>query len=165
LDRGFSLRPDLEVPAMDDREGAFDHFGGAWRSLDPPAPDDGPEPRDPVTRRAVSWLAAAWHMVPVPAVPAVPAVGTARPVRHHVRRAAAAAILISASALAWNEWHRREALAPPPASPATGPPPASVVLAGPDRIEVRSGDVRLILLTSTEDSLPVSVPDLDGEVR
>jgi hypothetical protein len=117
----------------------------------PPLADDIAE-ADPETARAVRWMQAAWQELEIPAarVPNLARRAPRRLRRLHFALAAAAGLLLAAGAALW----RGLAGAPPePAARlAEGPAlPAAdrveVLAALPDRVELRSGPVRLVLLT------------------
>jgi hypothetical protein len=139
----------------DDRE-LFEGLGAAWRNQPVPQPGGDLVATDAVTQRTVQWLAAAWAAQAVPPV-RLPA----RITRRHARTAwrvswrplAAAAVLILILTVPLMQ---REP-GPTPVDHGTPPP---VVAANPlsppqtptvtaDGLELRSGPVRLLLLSKT----------------
>jgi len=139
----------------------LDALGAAWRSLAPPDPAAALDAPDPATRAAIDWMRAAWQAGAPAAPTAIPWRLRLRLARPSVRPllpwiAAAAATLLVALLL-------RPAPSPPPgAEPVelaahphppepshAGSPGASpeLVSLSADRMELRSGPVRLILFT------------------
>jgi len=134
----------------------------AWQELEAPAANRELEDEDPLTQEAVRWMAEAWSQLEAPA-----AVATAegRPRRRlrilrSAARAVAAALLVRALALLFPHGDAPDPLVEGPPT-AAGPPPPTVaqppaqaanrpvlLATAEDRIEVRSGSVRLTLLQS-----------------
>lgn len=144
----------------------------AWMRLDAPEPSTDLSKCDPETARTVRWLQDAWATVEVPAVP----VFRAAPAPKHGRRAAivavaAAAAVIAIVAIRASDTGRRLPLGRGPARDAVAeakevrrepdrlpPQPertAASVAVGEvrDEIALRSGPVRLVLVTATETEL------------
>ena len=126
----------------------LDPLRRAWNALDPP-PIARAEPRDAATRATLAWLRAAW------AVEACPPVRVTRTERFPwaVLMPATAAALLAALLLPPR----------PPAEPrlpvdrvvATVEPepvePVQIVTSSPERLELRSGAVTLVLLNPPDD--------------
>ncbi len=124
-----------------------------YASLRPPPLADDAAEADPETARTVQWMRDAWHGLEIP--PArVPRVTRRAPRRLRRLRfallAAAAGLLLAAGAALW----RGLAGAPPDPAARLAEGPAlpdadrvEVLAALPDRVELRSGPVRLVLLT------------------
>lgn len=160
---------------MDDRDrddAATDGLRKAWRDLTPPAPADGGEPADVVTRAAVAWMATAWKNLPAPVAGMRRSAAPVR-LRFRFRRAAAAALLVAAAgAGSWWLFTNPGAGPGPSVPPGTGapdpgtsvagggPPAVAVLTASADRIEMQSGPVRLVLLTSANPDDPTPNGDL-----
>ncbi len=131
---------DEELPLAD--------LQAAWRTLDAPpatAPLDAP---DATTLATVEWLREAWQATATPPAPSVPWRLRARPL---LRRASpwlalAAALLLFARTLAERPVAPL-AIEPPVASRAVPRLDRPIARVTPDRMEMRSGHVRLILLT------------------
>ena len=138
----------------------------AWSRLEPPRPDPDLEGSDEPTRAAVEWMRAAWSRLEAPA-PVVPLALHRR--RSGWRRwaqplAAAAGVLVALGV--WLALQRLEPGVRPDGvdtettarthvgEPAPVPLDDGVELAAlaPDRVELRSGPVRLILLTGEASS-------------
>jgi ferric-dicitrate binding protein FerR (iron transport regulator) len=149
--------------ARRDEELPLDELRRAWATAEPPRPDAALDAADASTRAAVAWMQAAWNRVEAPA-PVVPLALRAR--RRGWRRwaqplAAAAGVLVALGA--WLALQRIPGGARPggvdteTTAQVEGPAPAlpdtkvEVAALAPDRVELRSGPVRLILLTG-EDS-------------
>lgn len=148
-------RPDDGLP--------LDELRRAWAAAEPPPPDPDLDQADASTRAAVAWMQAAWSRVEAP-VPVAPLALRAR--RSGWRRwaqplAAAAGVLLALSAALWLQ-RSGPAVRPGGVDTETtaqieGPAPTrpdtdvEVAALAPDRVELRSGPVRLILLTG-EDS-------------
>jgi hypothetical protein len=114
-----------------------DPLRALWEAVEPPPPARGLADEDAATRAAVQWLQAA-HARVAPALRMPSAPRRRFRLRPLAPLAAAAALLLLL-------------LVPPrpePAAAAPPPPRAGVELlaSGADRIELRSGTVRLILL-------------------
>jgi hypothetical protein len=139
----------------------------AYRELQPPPPHRELREEDAATRASVAWLAQAWSALEAPAgstirrAPAARSAGSAGRrairLRQLVLLGAAAAILALAFAPLFREASdpRHEPasarLAAAASSPAAAPiahaaPAIEVLHAGRDRVELRSGAVRLTLL-------------------
>jgi len=115
----------------------------AWTALDAPAVADDWRDTDPRTRVAVDWMRAAWSEVR-PSRPLTPPVRTWR--TFHPWRAAAAALLVG-TALASAIDRGRVAGTPAAESIASSTETITVAAVEPDRLELISGPVRLILLS------------------
>jgi len=140
-------------------------LSAAWRALPPPDPTSIVDAPDPATRAAIAWLQDAWRA-------SAPALSLDRklPWRLRIRLArrrarpitrwlaSAAAVLLVLSLL--SRTSRRSPLAPPPelasqrvaAVDASHEPVSEPVSVTADRMELRSGPVRLILLTPPSES-------------
>jgi hypothetical protein len=143
----------------------------AWRSIPPPDPTAPVDAPDAETRASVEWLSAAWRAAAshAPAPSTLPARLRARLLRR--RAAAIAPWLAAAAALVLGiTWFARSERTPSPPielaseHSATVEPPLAPRSAGPesgepklvtltaDRMELRSGPVRLILFTPSQES-------------
>ena len=144
---------------LDGSDLPLDELRRAWERLETPRPEPELEDCDPRTRAAVAWMQAAWSRVEAPA-PRVPLARPAlRPQPWMLPLAAAAGVLLALAvvfALQRLGVGVRPAdvdtpIAAQPASqgaPAPRPDDAVELAAlAPDRVELRSGPVRLILLT------------------
>jgi hypothetical protein len=169
-------RDDAPLPDDGLDKEALDALRAAYHALPPPPPVRELSEEDATTRAAVAWMAAAFAALPVPACP-VPA--TARPAApapaarsaawsaaRTARRFAAAAALLALllGAAFWLATLRPAPDTPPApvvvAPRADGTPPAeprlatAVVAAAPDRLELTSGPVRLLLFTESFEPAP-----------
>jgi hypothetical protein len=165
--------PGREDDVADAGAAPLEEFAAAWRALEPPAVDDLEATPDPATRASIEWLRAAWQAAAPPAPRELP---WSLRMRRTLRRAAPWSALVATAAaivlLLSPVRHRSPADSPalPPTVPveqvAIGPrtpertPPATEIHA--DRMEMRSGNVRLILFTS---SPPPRAPDAIPETR
>jgi len=141
-----------------DREERLRELEAAWRSLPLPPPNRELEDEDPATRQAVEWMRSAWVSLEIPRAPAPPVPMRARR-RWPSRLARIAAVLVlalgalllarSISAPDETEIARTPPTNDTEARQGPDPPPPAVALlaATADRIELRSGPVRLVLLT------------------
>jgi hypothetical protein len=132
-------------------------LGELYRRLTPPPLADGLDEADAETARAVRWMQAAWMGLEVP--PA--AVPIAAPPRKKLLRRAlpwlvAAGVLASGAALL-----RLGARAPEPEEHVSAAP---IVIEDvrADRLELRSGPVRLLLLSPPKRGEALSDPDSTG---
>ncbi|MSR63978.1 MAG: hypothetical protein EXS08_16260 [Planctomycetes bacterium] len=125
-----------------------------YRSLQPPTTADELAEADPGTVRAVEWMRAAYRGLVVPpcALPrATPRPRrAARPVPRVLALAAAAAALVLGAAALWRRL-ARPAANPGPERVAQVPAPVAregveILSVLPDRLELRCGPVRLVLL-------------------
>jgi len=150
---------DSDRPPQDDW---LAELRAAWREGPEPASDRPLAEEDLHTRLAVDWMRQAWLALPVPAASAPRVPAATRSIRW--RFAAAAALLLALGLPlaigAWRRTHRTAASAAPPA-PVAGPlaptaptapavPPetaATIVAIDEHHLELRSGPVRLYLLT------------------
>ncbi len=154
---------------------ALRELGALYRGLRPPPLADGASEADPETARAVQWMRAAWGGLEIPParVPALPrraprALWRLRgPARSRLLGAAALLLALGGAAL----WRALRPGAEPARAPrvAQGPAPAAergveVLAALPDRLELRSGPVRLVLLDPphTEPDTQTIEPNLGG---
>lgn len=153
-----ALEPPLEPP--------LDELAAAWGAIEPPAATAPLAAPDATTRAAVDWMARAWQATAEPPAPRLPWRLRARPLLRHATPflATAAALLLwvrfAATDLSRIETPLEpEQLAHRSAEPTTAPiaeplaaPPASLPITHvtADRTELRSGRVRLILLTPPE---------------
>ena len=149
-----------------DDDALIEALRGAWQGSVPPSPSRALGEEDPLTQRAVAWTRAAWLALPVPAARAPVAPISVLP-RRRGRAVAAAAALLVAVGLAWLVAVSRRESAPqldgpvateapaPPEPPALPEPPAPTIVAVDDhRIELRSGPVRLYLITESHPEDP-----------
>ena len=139
----------------------LDALREAWGRLDAPAPHRALADEDRMTQAAVGWVVRVWRSLESPPLPArlplrrrMDGRWRARPdrLREWLPRLAAALFLSVLASTWW--WARPQADAPPPlertvdlpvSEPALAPPP-QVLANQADRIEMRSGPVRLTLL-------------------
>jgi hypothetical protein len=143
--------------------GEFDELRelrGAWRALEPPAATAPIDEPDPATRATVEWLRAAWR-ASEPAAPQIWSLPWSLRMRLRLRRArlapiaaaAALVVAIAAGAGVWSshvaESRRLETPRADDVAPSLSLVPSYVT---PDRMELRSGAVRLILLTPSSES-------------
>ncbi len=125
-------------------------LAAAWRVVEPPEPTASLDAPDQETRATVEWLRNAWN-ASTPPVPALPWRLRGRPlVRRIAPWLAAAATLLLALRLLLPVTERTaipQSLesSPPPSNPTPTALVATVVLR--DRMEMRAGDVRVILFT------------------
>ena len=146
-------------------------LGEAWRSLEPPAPADGLADCDPLTRASVEWLRDAWQRLEPQRPVALPARSSPNPWRQAVAPlAVAAAVLAVLAGSAW--WGTRPGPEPAPRVADLDPTPfagsvlplgagAGVSHVASDRIELRSGNVRLVLLTGP----PAGAADMADDTK
>ena len=131
-----------------------------YRALQPPPLADDADDADPETARAVQWMRDAWQGLEIPAarVPMAPrrVRRVARPLRFALLAAAAALLALGGAAL-WRALGR--APSAPSSAPRLADRPAprdtsgvEVLAALPDRLELRSGPVRLVLLAPADDA-------------
>lgn len=144
----------------------------AWAEVAPPAAERELAELDAGTRRAVEHLRRAWRSLEAPASVGAAPLWRARPApRSFVPAAAAALLLALLGAAAWLGWSAAPArTSQPPVARGGVPPPqggelpfgaaAGVVAVTSDRIEMRAGNVRLVLLTG---GAPGADPDSDTE--
>jgi hypothetical protein len=128
-----------------------------YRRLQPPPLADDLEGSDPETARVVQWMQGAWRGLTPPRT-LVPGRTLPRPTVRLVPRlriaAAAAAVLLAGAAL-WRVLSRTDPTSAPahlaqaPAEPLRG---VEVIDVRPDRLELRSGPVRLLLLDPPPES-------------
>jgi hypothetical protein len=165
-------RDDAPLPDDGLDKEALDALRAAYHALPPPPPVRELSEEDATTRAAVAWMAAAFAALPVPACP-VPA--TARPAQASLaslsaaraarRFAAAAALLALLLGAAWWLATLRPAShsssAPVAVAPRADSTPlpnaqlaAALVAAAPDRLELTSGPVRLLLFTESFEPAP-----------
>jgi len=130
-------------------------WGALYRGLEPDPLADAAGDADPRTARVVAWMRAAWEELEVPPARAPRALRRrAAPRRLLLLGALAAAALAVLGAALWRAGPRplpaHVAQGPVPRAPAepSAPAPftAGVVALPDDRIELRSGPVRLVLL-------------------
>ena len=117
-----------------------------YRRLEPPPLADGAEEADLETRRVVQWMRGAWRGLEVPPVRVPIAVRRPRRDARFTLLAAAAALVLGVAL--WRVLRARVAPAPAPLvqTPAPAADAIEVVAMLPDRLELRSGTVRLVLL-------------------
>lgn len=160
--------------------GPLRELGALYRGLQPPPLADGASAADPRTARVVQWMQSAWRGLEVPParVPELPrrAPQGLRALRGPARLAllgAAAALLVLGGAALWralrhvDEPARAPRVAENPDNAAGGGDKESeveVLAALPDRLELRSGPVRLVLLEPppTEPDTQTIEPRLGG---
>ena len=134
---------------MPDGYDPLDDLREAWRSVEPPPPADELADADPTTRAVVGWLREAWQGLEPrnPLRPPVPAPVLAFRPATLARLAVAALVVALAAALFW----RPEGARVPEMEvvPERLVPRERVQFASltSEHIEMRSGPVRLILLT------------------
>lgn len=134
-------------------EDPLDALRQAWQHSTPPPLH--PEPEDALTRASVAWCRQSWQQLQPPVV-RVPVGLRRRPRRARLLRPIAAAAAVLVGALAWYVSVPGGGL--PPASSVASAPPAEAPspslaegAADPpplqtDRVELRRGPVRLILM-------------------
>jgi hypothetical protein len=132
-----------------ERDPVPDELRELYRRLRPPLPPDSAADGDPQTARAVRWMQEAWHGLAIPPARA-PAVRRREWRAAWLLRVAAAAAVLGASAAGWRALQRAPSHAPAE-TVVQGPAPdgaggVEVVVAAADRLELRSGTVRLVLL-------------------
>jgi len=154
---------------MDERD-PLEALRAAWRAIEPADPGSlAEEQLDPATRAVIQRLRRAYALAgPEPA--ALPWRIRLALHRRALRRVAVAALVLALSALAVREFAHPSGsqTAPEPAPIAAEPAAAAeagVLLASltPERMELRSGPVRLILLTPAPDLGGSSAPDARSE--
>jgi hypothetical protein len=142
----------------------LDELREAWWSETPAEPADELDEADPKTRDTVAWMRAAWQGLEVPE-PRLPAARRARPARLRPRLvplalAAAAALLAALGIYLATDAGEVERMPAPETHLAQGGSPrepaneatevassGDLAYLGSDRMELRSGPVRLVLLT------------------
>ena len=141
------MSDELDLPSSDE-------LRALYRRLQPPPLPDDLAAADPETARAVRWMQGAWRglVVPRTVVPSRltrPRLFLSRGRRARIAAVAAAVLLLGGAAL----WRLSSGIGPGsiPARvaqiPSEGPLHAvELIDVGPDRIELRSGPVRLLLL-------------------
>lgn len=131
----------------------LDELRAAWRAMAPPDPTASVDARDEPTRAAVAWMRSAWAAAAPPPTSALPWRVRLRIARPRVVRAlpwvAAAAALVVCTALLGRGGRTEHDAAPVPELVARPEPIAKpeLVSLSADRMELRSGPVRLILFT------------------
>jgi ferric-dicitrate binding protein FerR (iron transport regulator) len=133
-----------------------------YERLDPAPLGDDADAADPETRRVVQWMRASWTELAPRSAPPVPARRSrgARLVRLRpwVRLALAAMLLAALTALVL--WTRRPQRAPladgAPSVAAPTAPSLELLAASPGQVELRSGNVRLVLIEPAGSSGPHS---------
>jgi len=123
----------------------LDDLRARWNELEPPPLEPG-EPADAATRATLAWLRAAWTRAGVPPVPRIaPGASTRFPWLPLASAAAAALVAALSAGVAFE--------APPAERPAVAPAtePVRVVASTPERLELRSGAVTLVLLPTPSD--------------
>ena len=165
---------DREPPDDAPQDEWLEALRGAWQQGPAPAPHRPLAEEDPATRAAVRWVRDAWLALPVPAARAPRSLPRAEPppvVHLRWRRVAAAAALLLALGVpllvvaARHAGRSRapdvapvaEAPAPPAAptldgAPCAEPPAAQVAAVDEHHLELRSGPVRLYLITDSPPS-------------
>jgi hypothetical protein len=122
----------------------LDALRRAWAEIPAPAPFRALEEEDADTQRSVAWLRTAWQSADAPQLPALPhrLIPRRRQLPRWIALAAAAGLL----AVLGRSWYRTEVepLAAPGATPVT--PTIEVLASSRERIELRSGTVRLTWL-------------------
>jgi len=122
---------------------------GAWRALAPPVPADDLEDADARTRRAIGWLRDAWREVEIPAAAPPRAAPVLRPLfGGRLDRVCAAAAALLVALLAWSASERDGGERADATDTAEARPGPRVVGIGDNHIELRSGPVTLVLVTS-----------------
>ena len=144
-------------PGRDDA----DELRALYARLEAPPLPDGIEEADPETQRVTRWMQAAWRRVEPPRV-LRPPLSSRRPIRGRRVRwivlAAAAAVLLAAGGL-FLVSRPAPAMHPPPSETAAAPDASAgieILAVDPERIELRSGPVRLVLLDA------LALPDSDS---
>lgn len=136
--------------------GPLREFAALYRGLQPPPLADGASAADPETARVVQWMQTAWRGLEVPParVPELPrrVPHALRPLRGPARLAllgAAATLLVLGGAALWRALRRVDEPARAPRvaqNPDDEGGEVEVLAALHDRLELRSGPVRLVLL-------------------
>ena len=135
----------------------LDELRASWGALEPPAPARPLADEDAPTRAAVGWMTAAWSALEAPEPASLPSTLTEQLTSRVAPRfplAARLALALAAGLLAWFGFARsrpaHETAAPaetPVEFTAVAAPAAPIVLiANRERVELRSGSVRLVLL-------------------
>ena len=156
--------PGSEPPSEMERE-----LHALYRDLRPPPPADEASEADPTTRQVVQWMRGAWQALEAPPSTRPGELRPrprALPARRWVVPAAAAALLLLAGGALWRAlgvpgepaFPARLAQAPaaPPEATPDAPAHDAVEILGvhPDRVELRSGNVRLVLLAPPPSDAP-----------
>lgn len=140
-------------------DGGLEDLRRAWREMQGPDPERGLGHPDAKTRAALVWLRGAWQRV---APPALPVTAPAAPAwRRNLALIAAAAVALVAPGL---RQRRPPATAEPPRPSANGSALEVVALTS-ERTELRSGPVRLILLTHPSGRSGLSESDPNGSPK
>lgn len=139
---------------MTERDPRLDELRAAWGRLQTPEPAEALEDADDATRAAVEWMQSAYATL-APRQTARPRFARRgiRPLRRAAGWAAAAAVLALGCGLWWSSAGRvgpmhsepRDLVQAPPIRPERPPQPV-LASASSDRMEFRSGPVRLTLL-------------------
>jgi hypothetical protein len=135
----------------------LDELAARWRRLEPPDPTAAIDGPDAATRAAIGWMRDAWRAATPAAPRALPWRLRARLLRRTALPwlAAAAAIVAVAFLLSRaGDPGRRPTGRPDPVRVAAQEPSLRSFACAPDRIELRSGPVRLILFTTTTAPAP-----------
>lgn len=140
-------------------EPPLDALVAAWGAIELPAPTAPLDAPDATTRATVDWMARAWEATAEPPAPRLPWRLRARPLlRHATPFLATAALLLLWVRFAATDLSRIETPAVRLAAtdhsrietPAALPASIPITHVATDRTELRSGRVRLILLTPPE---------------
>lgn len=143
----------------------LEELAAQWRRLEPPDATAAVDAPDDATRAAIGWMREAWRAA-APAAPRdLPWKLRARLLRRRALPwlAAAAAIVAVAFLLSRaGEPGGRSLGRPDPVRVAAQVPSHRSFDCAPDRIELRSGPVRLILFTNTTPTTTTTAPAPDG---
>lgn len=129
---------------------ALPELGALYRRLQPPQPADELAEADAETVRAVEWVRAAYRGLAVPPRALPRTTPRVRRLPRVLALAAAAAALVLGAAALWRRLARPVA-STEPGRVAQAPAPAAndgveILAVLPDRLELRAGPVRLVLL-------------------
>ena len=136
----------------------------AWRHLSPPPLPDAIDEADPATAAAVGWMRSAWRTLEAPSAIAVhrpdssSSERTEEEQRAGVQRRRVAARLVALAALVlallgvlWRALPRRSAT-DTIATPVARASAVEVLDVRPEQLELRSGPVRLVLVSPADDT-------------
>jgi len=140
---------------MVERDELFSELKTAWKKVAAPEPADAREDLDPLTRKSVEWMRAAWAQIEVPEA-VLPRRRVLR-LLPTLRTGTAAAAVAAAVLFAWRfmpasippiHHGTPDALGTATEPSETLARPAVVTSIGNNNIEFRSGPVTLVLVTS-----------------
>jgi hypothetical protein len=130
-----------------------DELRALYRRLQPPSLADDLDTADERTRNTVRWMQSAWRELEPPRALLPPALARPATAQHPLQRvrwiAVAAAVLLVAGGVLWRlllaagENARPSRVAQAPVQPERA---VEIIDVRPDRVELRSGPVRLLLL-------------------